>query len=55
MLFSRLYSAYDLIATHGKTSGRIDETKRSGGMKMGTGETSERADVAVGGRGLRAG
>lgn len=45
-------TAYDLIATHGKTSERIDETKRSSGMKMGTDETSERAaDIAVGAEG----
>lgn len=47
-----VYTAYDLIATHGKTSERIDETKRSGGMKMGADETSERAaDIAVGAEG----
>lgn len=53
--FSRV-PLYDLIATHGKTSERIDETKRSGRMKMGTGKTSERgegdrADIAVGAEG----
>lgn len=46
--YSSRLPLYDLIATHGKTSERIDETKRSGGMKMGTDETSERAaDIAV--------
>lgn len=37
-------TAYDLIAAHGKTSERIDETKRSGGTRMGTDEGSERED-----------
>lgn len=50
---------YDLIATHGKMSERIDETKRSGGMKMGTGEAGGRRGRGRGGghsgrsRGLR--
>lgn len=54
--FSRV-PLYDLIATHGKMSERIDETKRSGGMKMGAGETGGRrgeeegADTVVGAEG----
>lgn len=35
-------TAYDLIAVHGKTSERIDETKRSGGTRMEMDERSER-------------
>lgn len=55
-------TAYDLIAAHGKTSERIDETKRSGGTRMETDERSERetgagtrrdVDEAVGGKGAR--
>lgn len=52
-------TAYDLIAAHGKTSGRIDETKRSGGTRMVTDKRSERGrggngrDGAVGGKGAR--
>lgn len=50
----RAPAAYDLIAVHGKTSERIDETKRSDGMEMGTEERGRerglRVDVAVGGK-----
>lgn len=35
-------TAYDLIAVHGKTSERIDETKRSGGTRMEMDERSEK-------------
>lgn len=62
-MFKRLmYTAYDLIAAHGKTSERIDETKRSGGTRMGTDEREarertgarrKRSDGAVGGKGAR--
>lgn len=57
------YTAYDLIAAHGKTSERIDQTKRSGGTRMGTDERegergqgregNGRTDGAVGGKGAR--
>lgn len=54
-------TAYDLIAAHGKTSGRIDETKRSGGTRMIKDKRSERGrrregngrDGADGGKGAR--
>lgn len=50
-----MYTVYDLIATHGKTSERIDETKRSGGMKMGERMRDEREGGGHSGRsrGLR--